>query len=72
MTKRPRRRFDTTIYRKGAVREALRAFRTCAELKAVPVRGGIEVEVRRGPAEDRDRVLDAFANFVLGATWKAR
>gem|GEM_PF-2410599 len=72
MARRPRLRFDTTIYKRSAVRGALRAFRSCADLRIVPRRGVIEVEVLRCPAGQRGSLLGAFANYVLGATWKAR
>jgi len=65
------RKFDMTVYRKGALRQALEAFRDFADLRAATRPGGyVEVTVRQCPAAYRDSILDEFANYVLGATWK--
>ncbi len=61
-----------TLYRKDALRRALAAFRAFADFRVVPLPGGrIEVEVRRCPTAYRRSILDEFANYLLGATWKA-
>ena len=59
--------FDSSIYRKEAVRQACSDYRELADIRIIEEPGSFLCDIRN-PQADPDLISDEFCNYVLNLT----
>ena len=59
-------KFNSKIYKKKAIREAVSVYSHLADFSIVNGQGYIKVKIDRIKPSLRDIIVDEFANYVLG------
>lgn len=66
----PNLKFNTKIYKKEAIQEAVSAYTSLAKFRVKDNKDYIKVKIEDIDAEVKDILIDEFANYVLGMTKK--
>lgn len=66
----PQIRFNTKIYKKGAIEEAISVYSHLAKFKVKDKKDYIEVKIEDIDSEVKGILSDEFSNYVLGLTKK--
>jgi len=63
-------RFNTQIYKKEAIREAISAYMHLAKFKVKDNKDYIKVKIENMNPKVKNILMDEFSNYVLGMTKK--
>lgn len=65
-------RFNTKIYKKKTIQEAISAYSHLAKFKVEDNKDYIRVKIEKIDPEFKDILADEFSNYVLGMTKKCQ
>lgn len=63
-------KFNTKIYKKKAIQEAISAYSSLAKFKVEDVKDYINIHMKDIDSSVKDVIADEFANYALGMTKK--